>query len=136
MATCCCPPSAERLTTFGLRARKTPWPRQGPRPMICAHCSRTSLKAGRSRRRTSPDLRMVRNIARLTSALGLQGLWLPTTAVFLDLSPELAIERISSRGAKKDRHESQQDLAQAREMYLRTLSAFELYCGGNRVVRV
>ena len=47
--------------------------------------------------------------------------------IFLDLSPEVAVSRIKSRRQKIDRHENLADLAQAREMYLKTLVAFQKY---------
>ena len=47
--------------------------------------------------------------------------------IFLDVSPELALGRIRSRGKKIDRHENLADLTQAREMYLKTLQAFQSY---------
>lgn len=55
--------------------------------------------------------------------LGLD-LSLPDVVIFLDLSPAVAINRIVSRRQKIDRHENEADLAQAREMYLKTLEAF------------
>ena len=42
-------------------------------------------------------------------------------------SPELALTQIKSRGKKIDKHENIADLAQAREMYLKTLQAFQAY---------
>ena len=55
----------------------------------------------------------------MSCRLGLQAAWLPDILVFLDLSPEISLTRIASRG-KVDRHENLADLTQAREMYLKS----------------
>src|SRR5919112_4047180 len=78
-------------------------------------------------RRRLPRLRAARVIFRLAGRLGLCAAWLPDVVVFLDLSPEISIMRIASRGKKVDRHENLADLAQAREMYLKSLEAFGRY---------
>jgi hypothetical protein len=78
-------------------------------------------------RRRLPRLRAARVIFRLAGRLGLCAAWLPDVVVFLDLSPEISITRIASRGKKVDRHENLADLAQAREMYLKSLEAFRRY---------
>jgi broad-specificity NMP kinase len=83
-----------------------------------------------------PDLTKARRLSRLLRGLGLHCLWLPDVVMFLDLSPEVAISRIVSRGAKVDRHENEDDLAQAREMYLRTLEAFARHRGEGAVQRI
>jgi thymidylate kinase-like protein len=74
-----------------------------------------------------PSLRRGKLIYRLNNLLHLQAVWLPDIVVFLDLSPEIALSRIRSRREKIDRHENLADLAQAREMYLKTLEAFRAY---------
>jgi broad-specificity NMP kinase len=74
-----------------------------------------------------PRLEKARLISRLTRFLGLHAVWLPDVVIFLDLSPEIAVRRIASRGQKIDRHENAADLAQARRMYLKTLEAFRQY---------
>ena len=74
-----------------------------------------------------PSLRKGKFIYKLTRLLRLHAAWLPDVVIFLDVSPELALERIRSRGKKVDRHENLADLTQAREMYLKTLQAFQGY---------
>ena len=74
-----------------------------------------------------PRLGRARAIYRLAGSLGLHAVWLPDVVIFLDLSPEISITRIASRGMKVDRHENPADLAQAREMYLQSLEAFRRY---------
>jgi len=68
-----------------------------------------------------------RMVQRLAARFGLHAGWLPDVVIFLDLSPALAMARITSRNQKVDRHENEDDLAQARDMYLKTLDAFKLY---------
>lgn len=74
-----------------------------------------------------PDLRKARLIYRLFSFLGIRAAWLPDVVVFLDLSPEAAVDRIAARGHRVDRHENLADLAQARDMYLECVEAFRQY---------
>lgn len=74
-----------------------------------------------------PRLERARLIYRLATRLGLRAAWLPDIVVFLDLSPEISITRIASRGQKVDRHENLADLTQAREMYLKATEAFRRY---------
>ena len=74
-----------------------------------------------------PHLGKARMVQRLAARFGLCAGWLPDVAIFLDLSPAIAMTRITSRGQKIDRHENEDDLAQARDMYLKTLDAFGQY---------
>jgi len=74
-----------------------------------------------------PYIRKARMLLRLAKRFGLHAGWLPDVVIFLDISPALAMTRITSRGQKIDRHENEDDLAQARHMYLKTLDAFEVY---------
>jgi hypothetical protein len=74
-----------------------------------------------------PRLRGARLIYKLATRLGLHAVWLPDIVVFLDLSPQISITRIASRGQKVDRHENLADLAQARGMYLKSMEAFQQY---------
>lgn len=78
-------------------------------------------------RQKLPSLRRGKLIYKLNNLLRLQAVWLPDIVVFLDLSPEAALTRIQSRRQKIDRHENLADLSQAREMYLKTLEAFQKY---------
>ena len=83
-----------------------------------------------------PRLENVRKVDRLTRRLGFRSVWLPDIVIFLDLSPETALARIASRGQKVDRHENRDDLAQARDMYLKTLEAFRQYRSPDAVCRI
>ncbi|MBI1924324.1 hypothetical protein HYR99_08750 [Candidatus Poribacteria bacterium] len=74
-----------------------------------------------------PRLGKGKIIQRLTQGFGLHAVWLPDVVIFLDLSPEIAVTRIASRHQRVDRHENEVDLAQARQMYLKTLDAFRQY---------
>ncbi len=74
-----------------------------------------------------PHIRKARMLLRLAKRFGLHAGWLPDVVIFLDLSPALAMTRITSRSQKIDRHENEDDLAQARHKYLKTLDAFRLY---------
>jgi hypothetical protein len=74
-----------------------------------------------------PHLGKARMVRRLAARFGLHAGWLPDVVFFLDLSPAIAMTRITSRGQKIDRHENEDDLAQARHMYLKTLDAFGQY---------
>lgn len=76
-------------------------------------------------RQKLPPLLAGKLIYKLNNLLRLRAVWLPDVVIFLDLSPEIALGRIKSRRQKIDRHENPADLAQAREMYLKTLEAFQ-----------
>jgi energy-coupling factor transporter ATP-binding protein EcfA2 len=73
------------------------------------------------------SLRKGKLIYKFSRFLRLNTAWLPDVVIFLDLSPELALTRIKDRGKKIDRHENLADLTQAREMYLKTVNAFQEY---------
>jgi hypothetical protein len=77
-----------------------------------------------SSRAKLPNLGEARHFYLLLRRLGFQGVWLPDGVVFLDLPPQLAVQRIGRRGQPVDRHENEADLAQTRDMYLKTLEAF------------
>jgi hypothetical protein len=81
---------------------------------------------GKSRQKL-PSLLKGKFIYKLNNLLQLDAVWLPDVVIFLDVSPELALTRIRSRGKKIDRHENLADLTQAREMYVKTLQAFQAY---------
>jgi hypothetical protein len=87
-------------------------------------------------RRRLPPLRRARALYRLCGRLGLRAVWAPDIALFLDLSPEISTTRIASRGKKVDRHENLADLAQAREMYLKSLEAFGRYRSSEATYRI
>lgn len=76
-----------------------------------------------------PSLRKAKLICKLNNLLRLRAVWLPDVVIFLEIAPETALARIRSRGKKIDRHENLADLAQAREMYLKTLQAVQVYRG-------
>jgi hypothetical protein len=77
--------------------------------------------------RLPSSLRKGKFVYKLSRLLRLNAAWLPEVVIFLDLSPELALQRIRSRGKKIDRHENLADLTQARDMYLKTVRAFQAY---------
>jgi thymidylate kinase/SAM-dependent methyltransferase len=74
-----------------------------------------------------PHLGKARMVQRLAARLDLHAGWLPDVVIFLDLSPDIAMTRITLRGQKIDRHENEDDLAQASHMYQKTFDAFKLY---------
>ena len=74
-----------------------------------------------------PSLRKGKLIYKLNRLLRWNAVWLPDVVIFLDVSPELALTRIRARGKKIDRHENLADLTQARDMYLKTVAAFQSY---------
>ncbi len=83
-----------------------------------------------------PGLRKARLICRLALFLGIEAAWLPDVILFLDVSPETAVNRIASRLQKIDGHENPLDLAQAQETYLRTVEAFRRYRKSGRAYRI
>jgi hypothetical protein len=90
----------------------------------------------RETRRRLPRLQRARAIYKLAEYLGLSAVWLPDIVIFLDLPPEISTARIASRGKKVDRHENLADLAQAREMYLKSLEAFGRYRSSEATYRI
>jgi hypothetical protein len=52
-----------------------------------------------------PSLRAGRYLRLISNALGLKSVWLPDVVILLKLDPEVALERIHSRGQQVDRHE-------------------------------
>lgn len=78
-------------------------------------------------RQNLPSLRRGKLIYKLNKLFHFRAVWLPDVVIFLDLSPEAALIRVKSRRQKIDRHENLADLTQAREMYLKTLEAFQKY---------
>ena len=59
--------------------------------------------------------------------MGVDKLLLPDMVIFMDIAPERALDRIKNRGKKIDLHENIHDLTQARNMYLKTIEAFNTY---------
>src|SRR5919107_3464836 len=86
--------------------------------------------------RRLPRLQRARAIYKLAGDLGLRAVWLPDIVLLPDLPPEISIARIASRGKKVDRHENLEDLAQAREMYLKSLEAFGRYRSSEAAYRI
>lgn len=74
-----------------------------------------------------PRLTKGRIIYRFSELLGLRAVWLPDIVIFLDISPNRALARLRARSGKLDAHENEVDLAQARDMYLKALAAFQHY---------
>ncbi len=70
-------------------------------------------------------LRAMRAAFRCARLLGLDVAWLPDVAVFLDVAPAVALERIARRGAPRDPHENPWDMTRARDGYLAALGALE-----------
>jgi shikimate kinase len=66
--------------------------------------------------REFPELRVMKR-------LGLTRLRLPDAAIFLDVRPEVAMERIRSRGETVQVHETEEKLARLREAYLLVVRA-------------
>ena len=85
-----------------------------------------------------PDLKAAGAVAIAARIAHVQGIWIPDLAVFLDLAPEAAMERVRARGGKVDRHENPLDLATARDGYLRVLEVVKRSKGADaaNVLRV
>jgi energy-coupling factor transporter ATP-binding protein EcfA2 len=78
-------------------------------------------RLGPESRQRLPDLKTADALAVTARLTRLQGVWIPDRVIFLDLTPEAALDRVRSRGAKVDRHENPADLTVAREGYMRVL---------------
>ena len=78
-------------------------------------------RLGPESRRHLPSLATAEALALTARVARWQGVWIPDHAVFLDLTPDAAVDRVSARGTKVDRHENAADLATARDGYLRVL---------------
>ena len=87
-----------------------------------------------------PDMRGARSIYNLLNFFHLNCVWIPDVIIYLDISPELALKRISSRGKKVrekiDHHENLADLVQTREMYTKTLNAVKKYNPSTKIFYV
>jgi len=87
-------------------------------------------------RAKAPVLGWASLIGRLCRFAGFDPGWLPDAVIFLDVSPETALLRITSRHGKIDRHENVADLAQARSMYVKTLEAYRRCRGSAKVLHI
>jgi adenylate kinase family enzyme len=76
-----------------------------------------------------PSLSAAGCIARLARLLGFDGVWIPDVVLFLDVDPEVALERIKGRHSELDRHENLTDMTRARDTYLKALTALDVYAG-------
>ena len=76
-----------------------------------------------------PSMSAAGSIASLARGLGFDGVWIPDVVIFLDVRPDVALQRIRERGAKRDRHENEADMSRTRETYLKALNALEAYLG-------
>jgi len=76
-----------------------------------------------------PSLSAAGSVARLARVLGFDGVWVPDVVLFLDVDPEVALDRIQSRQLELDCHENLADMTRARETYLKALTALETYAG-------
>lgn len=83
-----------------------------------------------------PSMTKARRLAGFCRLFGVQAAWLPDAVLFLDLSPARALGRIGHRAGKVDRHENAADLAQTREMYLKTIEAFRRFRPSAGVYRI
>lgn len=83
-----------------------------------------------------PPLRSASALLTTLRACGLKPAWLPDFVLFLDVRPDVALERVRARGQKVDAHENVADLQQARDGYRRALDAFERYRGAGSVVTI
>ena len=83
-----------------------------------------------------PNLRIGRWLHRLTSAVGMRAVWLPDVVILLKLDPEVALERIHSRGEKVDRHENADDLAQTHGRYQNALETVRHIRGDDAVITI
>ncbi|MDP7051688.1 MAG: deoxynucleoside kinase [Verrucomicrobiota bacterium] len=83
-----------------------------------------------------PSLRAGRYLRLISNALGLKSVWLPDVVVLLKLNPEVALERIHSRGQQVDRHENAQDLAQTHKRYHTALETVRHIRGDDSVITI
>jgi Thymidylate kinase len=79
--------------------------------------------------RRLPSLSAAGTISGIARTLGFDGVWIPDVVLFLDVDPEVALQRIRARGGHVDRHENLVDMQHARETYLKALRALEAYRG-------
>jgi thymidylate kinase len=87
-------------------------------------------------RRALGALASLRRLGTTARAVGLAGITTPDLVLFLDVSPEVALRRITARGTGADAHENRADLQQARDGYLATVAGFAAYRGGASVERI
>jgi energy-coupling factor transporter ATP-binding protein EcfA2 len=90
-------------------------------------------RLGPESRRHLPDLKTADALAVTARLAHIQGVWIPDRVIFLDLTPEAAVGRVRSRGAKVDRHENPVDLTVAREGYMRVLEVVKRNKGADSV---
>ena len=90
-------------------------------------------RLGPESRRHLPDLKTADALAITARLTRVQGVWIPDHVIFLDLTPDEAVDRVRSRGAKVDRHENTADLAVAREGYMRVLDVVRRNKGADSV---
>ena len=81
-----------------------------------------------------PSLRAGRYLRLISNALGLKSVWLPDVVILLKLDPEVALERIHSRGQQVDRHENAQDLSQTHKRYHTALETVRHIRGDDSVI--
>ena len=90
-------------------------------------------RLGPESRRHLPNLATAEALAVTARVARWQGVWIPDQAVFLDLAPDAALDRVTARGAKVDRHENPADLAAARDGYKRVLDVMRRNKGAGSV---
>ena len=74
-----------------------------------------------------PDFKKIGILIKFLRLTVVNKLLLPDLVIFMDITPERALDRIKKRGKKIDLHENIHDLTQARNMYLKTIEAFNSY---------
>ena len=90
-------------------------------------------RLGTDTRKRLPNLQIAGALAVTARLTRLQGIWMPDRAVFLDLTPDAALARVHTRGAKVDRHENAADLSIARDGYLRVVEVMKGNKGADSV---
>ncbi len=80
---------------------------------------------GPESRQRLPDLKTAETLAYVARLTRIQGIWIPDHAIYLDLAPDEAVDRVRARGARVDRHENPTDFTVARVGYLRVLEVMK-----------
>jgi Thymidylate kinase len=79
--------------------------------------------------RRLPSLSAAGTVCGVARTLGFDGVRIPDVVLFLDVDPEVAMDRIRARGEPVDPHENLADMQHARETYLKALRAMEMHRG-------
>lgn len=84
---------------------------------VCARLLSVLTRGAAGVRRDDPVFRRFPELVRLHQ-LRLDRLHVPDVTIFLDVPPEVCVERIESRGERKQVHETREKLARLRDAYL------------------